>query len=183
MAEDPLLNQPPDPLADVDVASLRHQLHQSVTRVCPRWLFDSVDDIVQVAVMRVVDLCRESGGIERFPSSYLKKVAYSAAVDEIRRHYRRREVAIEDAPEMNLAPSRHADPEQHSVAREIDKGIRECLAALARPRRRAVTLYLQGYSAPETGRALAIGLRKAEHLIYRGLADLRRCLASKGLRP
>ena len=169
--------------ASEDVEALRQRLRESVARVCPRWLVNQVDDIVQIALMRVLEICKGSGGIREFPSSYLKKVAYSAAVDEIRRHSRRREVSIEDEPEMSLPPSQFTGPEQHSAAREIARGIRDCLASLARARRHAVTLYLQGYSVPETGRALGCDLTKVEHLVYRGLADLRKCLTSKGLTP
>jgi len=166
-----------------EIEELRRRLHASVSRVCPRWLAGQVDDIVQVAVLRVLDACRNRGGIGKVASSYLQKAAYSAAVDEIRRHSRRREVSIEDEPEMSLPPSRITGPEQRCSASEIARGIRECLAGLGVSRRHAVTLYLQGYTVPEIGRALAYGLTKAEHLVYRGLTNLRECLATKGLAP
>jgi RNA polymerase sigma-70 factor (ECF subfamily) len=46
-----------------------------------------------------------------------------------------------------------------------------------------VTLHLQGYSVAEAAALLAFGLKQTENLVYRGLADLRRCLAAKGLAP
>lgn len=51
------------------------------------------------------------------------------------------------------------------------------------PRWLAVTLHLQGHSVPEVGALLAWTVKKAENLVYRGLADLRSCLSSKGLQP
>ena len=47
----------------------------------------------------------------------------------------------------------------------------------------AVTLYLHGHTAPETGRLLGWSTSKVESLIFRGLADLRQCLAAKGHTP
>ena len=176
-------DDPPLTVTTAEIELLRKRLRESVDRVCPRWLRDQADDIVQVAVMRVLDVCKDSGGFREFPSSYLTKVAYSAAVDEIRRHNRRKETSLEDQPEMSLPSSRFIGPDEQSAAREITRGISDCLLALAVMRRRAVTLYLQGYSVPEAGRALGCGLTRVEHLVYRGLADLRRCLKSKGLKP
>jgi RNA polymerase sigma-70 factor (ECF subfamily) len=50
------------------------------------------------------------------------------------------------------------------------------------PRRHAVTLSLQGHSVPEIGRLLGWTGKKAENLVYRGMADLRECLEGKGIR-
>jgi RNA polymerase sigma-70 factor, ECF subfamily len=49
------------------------------------------------------------------------------------------------------------------------------------PRRHAVTLNLQGHSVPDIGRLLGWTAKKAENLVYRGMADLRSCLSSKGI--
>jgi RNA polymerase sigma-70 factor, ECF subfamily len=46
-----------------------------------------------------------------------------------------------------------------------------------------VTLYLQGHTVPETARILGWDAKRAENLVYRGLADLRQCLMGKGHRP
>jgi RNA polymerase sigma-70 factor (ECF subfamily) len=108
-------------------------------------------------------------------------VAYCATIDEIRRQRRRREVPVEDVAEA--ACSAAPDPARVAGAREIGRGIRDCLSRLLPARRRAVTLYLQGHSAPETGRILDWSLKRAENMIFRGMADMRRCLDGKGLKP
>ena len=54
---------------------------------------------------------------------------------------------------------------------------------LVLPRRLAVTLHLQGHTVPEAGSLLGWNAKRAENLVYRGLADLRDCLAGKGVRP
>ena len=90
---------------------------------------------------------------------------------------------MESVEIMNPARSGDPGPERRSAAREITDGIRECLAGLLKPRRLAVTLYLQGCSVPKAAMHLAWTLKKTENLTYRGLGDLRKCLSGKGLEP
>jgi RNA polymerase sigma-70 factor (ECF subfamily) len=88
---------------------------------------------------------------------------------------------MESVPEM-VQPS-VGDPAGGVEAREIGREIRDCLTHLGDNRCLAVTLFLQGHTAPETGRILGWTLRKTENLIFRGMADLRGCLSAKGLKP
>jgi RNA polymerase sigma-70 factor (ECF subfamily) len=141
---------------------------------------------VQTALLRVLDANprgRDGGeGTGEVSSFYLRKAAYSAVVDEIRRRKRRREVPLEDddgapAPIRTFTP----DPESRSAARETGRAIRTCLGELVRPRRHAVTLYLQGHRIREVGDLMGWDRKRAENLIYRGLADLRRCLEGRGV--
>jgi RNA polymerase sigma-70 factor (ECF subfamily) len=142
-----------------------------------------VEDIVQAAMIRLLEVDRRTGENRAFASISLRTAAYYAAMDEIRRHVLRKEVSGEDGVHVESAASPSADPEKGAAAREIEEGISDCLSRLARPRRLAVTLHLLGYSFPEAGRSLGWSAKKAEHLIYRGLDDLRVCLAAKGLGP
>ena len=61
--------------------------------------------------------------------------------------------------------------------------IQDCLSRMQRDRRLAVTLYLQGHTVPETARVLQWPTKRADNLVYRGLANLRQCLLAKGMRP
>ncbi|HEV8582256.1 MAG TPA: RNA polymerase sigma factor [Thermoanaerobaculia bacterium] len=168
-----------------DFTQLHRDLVRAVDRVCPRWLADRADDLVQVALMRVMEIQRKREGTAEFSSSYLKKAAYSALIDEIRRLRRRQEVSIEsDGEEGGTVfdpASPEPDPERASASRQIGRAIRDCLGAMVPPRRHAVTLNLQGHSVPEIGRLLGWTAKKAENLVYRGMADLRGCLGSKGI--
>jgi RNA polymerase sigma-70 factor (ECF subfamily) len=170
------------PISDADYARLRDDLKRSVARVCPRWLADRSEDLVQVALMRVMEIRRRSEGSAEFTSYYLKKAAYSALIDEIRRLRRRQEVSIEGDEETELDPAAETpDPERASAGKEVGRAIRDCLGFMVRPRRMAVTLNLQGHSVPEIGRLLGWTGKKAENLVYRGMSDLRGCLEGKGL--
>src|SRR5690242_11331967 len=83
------------PESTMDYAQLHRDLVKAVDRVCPRWMADRADDLVQVALMRVMEIQRKKEGTAEFSSFYLKKAAYSAMIDEIRRLRRRQEVSME----------------------------------------------------------------------------------------
>jgi RNA polymerase sigma-70 factor (ECF subfamily) len=173
---------PPAAVTDAAVHELRERLKRSVARICPSWLARHADDIIQIALLRVLDVLR-AGGNRGLSASYLKRAAYSAAVDEMRRQFRRREVSEEDLPALQSLASAAAGPEQVVLSSEIGRGITDCLGALVPPRRLAVTLHLQGCPVPEVGRRLGWSTKKAEHLVYRALEQLRECLTRKGLNP
>src|SRR5262245_27662274 len=162
---------------------VRTRMLELVKRTAPRWLSPHAEDIVQTAIVRVMERHGTSGGDLDVSASYLLKAAYNATVDEIRKRYRSPEMVPHDTAPFDRAEAPAPGPERAAEAVEIDKGIRACLASLAPPRRRAVILYLLGYSLAEASEALGWTLKRSEHLIYRGLDDMRRCLAAKGLEP
>ena len=172
-----------DAPADVDFEHMRQRLVRAVSRVCPPWLAAQADDIVQTALMRIMDVLSRREGNRRLAASYLWKAAYSATVDEIRRVRRRRELSLDDHDAASPLADGAGDPEHARRQREIGAGLAACLRELLDPRRMAVTLHLQGHSVLEIARLLGWAGKKAENLVYRGLADLRRCLLAKGLKP
>jgi RNA polymerase sigma factor (sigma-70 family) len=165
------------------IDDLRRRLTASVRRVCPRWLADQADDIAQNAMVQLLASLKSSGGKREFSSIYLRKVAHGATVDEIRRRCRRKEETLDEPGMLERAPARTGDPERASSAREIGRGVGECLKRLSDPRRLAVTLFLRGCTVPEAARRLRWTVKRTEHLVYRALRDLRQCLATKGLTP
>ncbi len=168
---------------DEAVVELRSRVVSAVRRTCPSWLASQAEDIVQTVLVRLVRSAKKSEGNPSYSAMYLEKAAYGATVDEIRRRSRRKERPITETRAMESAPDPGADPERRTAASEISRAVRDCLTRLVRPRRLAVTLYLQGCSVPETGRRLGWTTKRAENLVYRGLANMRRCLETKGLNP
>ena len=134
-------------------------------------------------MMRLVHIMERGERTTPFPSSYLWKVACSAMIDEIRRLRRRAYVPLGAEGTEPVAQEARCNPERAGAGQEIGRGIRDCLAALGVPRRRAVTLHLLGHSVPEITRLMAWTFKRAENLVYRGLDDLRKCLTAKGLAP
>jgi RNA polymerase sigma factor (sigma-70 family) len=170
-------------LDDAAVADLRRRLAAAVARVCPPWLADAAEDIVQAAILQLLNRVERSGGIGELTSMYLTKMAHGLVVDEIRRRVRRREEALEEGEGLPPSAAEAAGPDHQAAARELGRGIVECLGRLARPRALVVTLWLRGASAPETARRLGWTAKKVEHLLGRGRTELRECLDGKGLRP
>jgi RNA polymerase sigma-70 factor (ECF subfamily) len=174
------------PLPEDTVADLRVRLERAVARACPQWFSAHRDDVVQNALVKLVRKMEQDRGGRNsgFSPMYLMKAAHGAAVDEIRRWCRGgKATRTLDDEVLERRPSPDAGPERSSVSREIGRAIQECLAGLVGSRQLAVTVYLQGSTAPETSRRLGWTLSKTEKLVYRGLSDLRRCLGEKGIEP
>ncbi len=158
--------------------SLLRDLKRAVRRVCPRSLAQDADDLVQESFIRLLR-ARKLDGQSQLSAAYLKKVAYSAVIDEIRR--RRRE------PTADLAEGRvdiatatdHMQEEAPDTA--LANAMEVSLQRLQPDRRRALTLHLLGYSVPEVARMLECNAKRADNLVHRGLAQLREFLHEMGL--
>ncbi len=113
-------------------------------------------------------------------AAYLKKVAYSAVIDEIRRRRRRIAVVADVDADIEAVPD-----EALSAPPDIALGnaMEICMQRLLDHRRRALTLHLLGYSGSEVARMLECNAKRAENLTLRGLAQLRECLHGQGLTP
>jgi RNA polymerase sigma-70 factor (ECF subfamily) len=191
------------PLADALLGADAHQGSQSqdsrwtalaaamaraVRMQCPAWLSGHAQDIAQVALAKVIAAVRRGEGERSLSPFYLYRVAHSALVDEIRQRKRRPEVPFdggreEDDQPPGFEPVGRDDPESTASFRELGSAVRDCLLCAKRERRLAVTLYLLGHSVPEAARILGWDVKRTENLVYRGLADLRRCLVGKGHKP
>ena len=167
-----------------DLSQLRERLSRAVSAVCPTWMADRKDDLIQVSLLRLTQIAERNEGEAQFSASYLRRVAYSALVDEIRRYRRRQEVPLEEEgeePRQLVSPS--PQPDRRMASRQAAEGIHDCLQTLLEDRRRSVALYLQGHSVPQTAELLGWEAKRTENLVYRGLVELRQCLKSKGLKP
>jgi len=160
---------------------LRRDLSRAVATVCPSWLGDRREDLVQIAMLKVMAVERSEGN-RPLATSYLYRVAHSAVVDEIRSRRRRPETQLEEE-QMAAQPTDAPTPDDAARGREIGRGIRGCLQGMKEERRVAVTFHLLGHSVPEAARLAGWTAKQAENLVYRGLADLRSCLVGRGLAP
>jgi RNA polymerase sigma-70 factor (ECF subfamily) len=166
-------------LTSADYPELRRRLEAAIRRVCPSWLADHSEDLVQVAILKVARAVEQGQGAN---TAFLYRVAHSVVVDEIRKARRRREESMTPSAPDRVASTDRTAP-QLAEDRQVGAAILDCLSKLHEDRRRAVTLHLQGHTVPETGRLLGFADKKAENLVYRGMADLRACLEKKGVRP
>ena len=154
-------SQDPDPAS---IERIRQVLIRAVERHCPPALAAHREDLVQMALLRLLERPRGEGSAPR-GASYLWRVAYTVVIDEIRR-FRRQQRQAEQLPvEQRGTPG----PEARSE-------LLDCLGVLQDRRRTAVTLHLQGFRTGEVAATLGWTEKQAENLVYRGLADLRACL-------
>jgi RNA polymerase sigma-70 factor, ECF subfamily len=153
--------QDPDPAS---IERIRQVLIRAVERHCPPALAAHREDLVQMALLRLVERPRGEGSAPR-GASYLWRVAYTVVIDEIRR-FRRQQRQAEQLPR----------DERGTPGPEARSELLECLGALQERRRTAVTLHLEGFRTSEVAAALGWTEKQAENLVYRGLADLRACL-------
>ncbi|MGB0514300.1 MAG: RNA polymerase sigma factor [Wenzhouxiangellaceae bacterium] len=156
-------------------------LERAVLRLCPDWQRSSRDDLVQTAVMRILERMPPGEENPDLNSSYLYKTAHSVLIDEIRRTRRRGETSIEYA--ASVEDSNAPDPMQITEQMNTSSAIRECLQEMVQSRSLGVTLYLQGHRIADIARLLDWRPKKADNAVYRGLADLRNCLREKGIAP
>lgn len=163
----------------VDFGLIRERLARAVARLCPSWLANQRDDLVQAGCMRLMDRLARREENAPLSSSYIWKVAFSVTIDEIRKARRHAEVPVAD--DVLERPADAVSPERWTQARETGQAIVTCLGGMSAERRLAVTAYLQGHSIRESARLLGWTEKKYENLMYRGLDDLRRCLTAKGI--
>jgi len=149
----------------LDADHVRAVLLRAVERHCPPELAAQREDFVQLALLRLLERPRGEG-TRALRASYLWKVAYTLIIDEIRR-FRRQQRQVEARPSGDAS----------TPGPEIRTEIHDCLQALPDRRRVAVTLYLEGFGTTEVAQAMGWTIKQAENLIYRGVADLRHCLA------
>ncbi len=161
---------------------LHHVLARAVASICPPWLQELRDDLVQASLIKVLEIQRRGGGDRQYSTAYLWKVAYSSLIDEIRRFEGRRETPL-DEELFRSQPGTDPNPEREFASKKLGEGIRDCLGCLIEARRMAVTLYLQGHTVPDAAKILGWTSKKTENLVYRGLSDLRICLRERGFEP
>jgi RNA polymerase sigma-70 factor (ECF subfamily) len=146
------------------IERIRRVLIRAVERHCPPPLAAHREDLVQMALVKLLERPPIEGIAVR-GASYLWRVAYTVVIDEIRRYSRQQRQAEQ------LARGEGGTP-----GPEVRSEILDCLGGLQDRRRTAVTLHLQGFRVGEVARALGWTEKQAENLVYRGLADLRICL-------
>jgi len=165
------------------MGEVRRHLIIAMHRVCPPALADEAEDLVQRALLKLMKSQVSGEGNRTVSASYLWRVAYTAVIDEIRRRNRRREETLMENSASAGQTALQPDPEREASSRTIGEVIRECLGRIVETRRRAVTLHLVGHTVPEIAALLSRRTKQADNLVYRGMADLRRCLTNKGITP
>lgn len=146
-----------------------------------------VDEVLQEVRIRI---WKASGGAEgsseqllQSPTSYVYRTAVSAAIDLIRKQRSARARSTipldgeADTIVLETAPTAQAALEGAELAAQVARAIE----AITESRRPAVRMYLAGYSREDIAELMGWSEAKTRNLLYRGLDDLRRELASMGI--
>ncbi|MBP7149074.1 MAG: RNA polymerase sigma factor [Acidobacteria bacterium] len=168
----------------LDLNAIRAELLRAVREQCSAAQASRAEDLVHDVLLRLVERVRQGESSAVRHASYWRRAAYHALVDELRRQRRRRETPLEEAGvEQFAAGSPVLDPGRRAASRELGSAIRDCLLGLAEGRRIPVFLHLQGHSVPEASALLGWAAKRTASALFRGLRDLRACLAGKGFAP
>lgn len=160
-------------------SALWRRTSDAVAAVRPAWLASRHDDIVQAAMMRLMRAVRR-GSRQGFGRAYVRRAAYTAMLDEIRR--------VRACPESPWVTAQHdargrGGPELAARVAETGAAVAAILAELTEGRRAAVRAYLEGNGIGAIAERYDWSYKRAENLTRRGLADLRRRLTELGLGP
>jgi RNA polymerase sigma factor (sigma-70 family) len=157
-----------------------------VRRLCPRNLGLDRSEIEQNALIRLWRVVESEREVRDF-ESYLYRVVASVTLDAIRDHKARREdqMIIGQIESLTSSPampgSAGESPESVASRRRLVERVRDAIEGLPFKRRRAVKLYLLGFTTAEIGAFLGWSEPKARNLAYRGLDELRSVLTKAGL--
>jgi RNA polymerase sigma-70 factor (ECF subfamily) len=103
---------------------------------------------------------------------WLRRVTANRCIDQGRRKFRRRELALEETPE----PMAAASPADQLLSERLQKS----LATLPERQRMVVVLrYQEGLGPAEIGELLGMPVNTVKSTLHRSLADLRKSLTRR----
>jgi len=112
------------------------------------------------------------------PASYIYRTAVRETVRLLRRVRREQETAMDAVGER---AAMDPDPEARAFSRELGRQIAGSIETLSPDRARAVRAHLAGYDVREVMEMFGWSYHRARNLISRGMADLRKELARRGI--
>lgn len=144
-----------------------------------------LEDVEQEVRVKIWSFLKKGKKIDNLPS-YIKRVAYSKTIDELRKAMKQRPSSEPDSlrrifagASQIAAPPGDLLPEDLLDASETRDSIREMVGALSENRRRVLTLFLTGQTIEEIASSLDWEKTKVRHLFYRGIDDLREIIRTR----
>lgn len=169
--------QPSDP-------EVSRRVRLTVQRCCPTWLHKEREDLIQRAILRLLEKSQKIESKHGFCASYIYQTATSVVIDEVRK---RRRIEMRTVPQESVDKVQIVEPDSstsptHALRMSrLQSALHQCMAKLRKDRRIAVSLKMQGHSYREISRILDWNEKRAQNMTNRGRADLRTCLEKKGL--
>ena len=137
------------------------------------------EDIEQEVRVKIWTFLKKGKKIDNLPS-YIKRVAYSKTIDELRKAMKQRPSSEPESlrrtftgADQIAAPPKDFFPEELLDQSETREAIREMVDSLSENRRKVISLFLTGQTIEEISSSLNWERTKVRHLFYRGIDDLR----------
>lgn len=167
----------------LDWQALHLQLGALVSRMSQGSQREKKQDLLQRSLLKILELEKRQPGRTVWTPVYLSRLVKSLLIDEFRHRARRPEESLDEDLAALIPASTTASPDSRVLSRELGTALRACLDRLAPARRQACLLYLAGHGIREIADKLGWQTKKTENALFRGLADLREGLATRGFVP
>lgn len=138
-----------------------------------------LEDIEQEVRLRIWTLLKKGKKVENLPS-YIKKVAYSTTIDELRKAMKQRPSnqpeemkRVLSGASLISSPGGDFSPEGRLEQNEIRDTVRAMVETLSDGRRKVLELFLTGQNIEEICASLKWEKARVRHLFYRGIDDLK----------
>lgn len=161
---------------DIDDRTL---MARYVRRYCPNWLAGQQEDLVQMALVRVL----RAGAKVEHRRAYFKRTARATVLDEMRRARHRTEVGMSTSVRQRATNSMDLSPETRARGQQVGVAMASAVDEVVPSRQAAVRLYLEGLGVSEIAARLRQPRKTTANQVYRGLEDMRRVLDARGVRP
>ena len=173
------------PMKDIEQSTkaVIEQFSVLIRQVIQRHLHrgDGIDleDVEQEVRVKIWTFLKKGKRIDNLPS-YIRRVAYSKTIDELRKAMKQRPSSeagslkriFSGAGQITALP-RESFPEGRLDESEAGERIREMVDSLSENRRQVLRLSLKGQTIEEISASLKWEKAKVRHLYYRGIDDLR----------
>jgi len=138
-----------------------------------------LEDIEQEVRLKIWAFLKKGKNVQNLPS-YIKKVAYSTTIDELRKMIKQRPSGEAEMLKRIFAgsalmsrPVKDFYPEAGIEDTEAREKILALVDSLSENRKKVLRLYLEGLSIDEISASLHWEKPRVRHLFYRGIDDLK----------
>ena len=139
----------------------------------------NLEDIEQEVKIKIWKFLNKGKKVDNLPS-YIKRVAYTATIDELRKMRKQNPVSETEGLKNIYTVSRIKElgnpedsPESLMEGREMRESLKGLIDSLSENRKQVLRLYLVGMSVEEICEFFDWDKTKVRHLLYRGIDDLK----------
>lgn len=173
-------------IRDSDLKDIIEQFSSLIRHVITRNVFrsDEVDleDIEQEVRIKIWKILKKGKKVEKLPS-YIKRVAYTVTVDELRKMKKQNPYGEQDQmknlyfSESPSSPAKLAElPDFLFEQKEQSISLKELVDSLSQNRKNVLRLYLAGMDVEEISEFFKWDKTKVRHFLYRGIDEIKKKL-------